>query len=125
MPSGIEQTHIMLHRKPSIGRCRALHSEPANSEGKKVAHQMWVNNLKNTLKAVPGSHRALPGGPGGVPGGCPSAPPPTSMDGGPTTFPGGGKGLKYGFTVAQILVVQGGYARRSEEPFQYALLPRV
>ena len=69
---------------------RALQAQSANSEGKKVAHQIWVDNLKNTLRrswGAIGGYLAAPWAP------VAAARRPRRPWTGPTTCPGGVKGL--------------------------------
>ena len=82
--------HAPPDGKPPIGRCRALHSEPANSEGRKGSNQIWVDNLKNTLRRSRGAIGRYLAAPGAS---LAAARVPRRPWTAPTTIPGVGKGL--------------------------------
>ena len=66
--------------KPSISRCRALQSEPANQSSKMGHGQIWVDNLKNTLRRSRGAIGRYLAAPGAPLAGSPECPD-VSMDG--------------------------------------------
>jgi len=77
--------HGLPDGKPSMRRCRALQSEPANLSTKRGHGQIWVDNLENTLRRSRGAigrYQAAPGAP------LAAARVPRRPWTAPTTFPG-------------------------------------